>query len=40
MTDTKKQPVPPKVQEQIAKGIPGRKAVSYADPDTSVKYPK
>lgn len=26
-----KEPVPAKVREQIAKGIPGRKALSYAE---------
>ena len=29
--EPKKEPVPAKVREQIAKGIPGRKALSYAD---------
>ncbi len=31
MNDQKKEPVPAKVREQMRKGIPQRKAVSYAD---------
>jgi hypothetical protein len=31
MADEKKEPVPAKVREEMQRGIPQRKAVSYAD---------